>query len=140
MKTVFVVDDSSTMRALIKMNLHRVPGVSVVEAVNGRDALQKMAATPPDLVLTDINMPEMDGLALVVALRQKKSARELPIIIISTKGEERDLIKGMSLGANDYVPKPINALALVDKVRSFLGLTLAHVSSHQAATVHAMAH
>ena len=120
MKTIMIVDDSSTMRSLVKMMLVRIPGVVVVEAVNGKDALLKLRVGTPALVVTDINMPEMDGLQLVEEVRKSKSKTELPIIIVSTKGEEADVVKGFNLGANDYLPKPINGLDLAAKVKLLL--------------------
>ena len=120
MKTIMIVDDSSTMRSLVKMMLVRIPGVVVVEAVNGKDALVKLRVGTPSLLVTDINMPEMDGLQLVEEVRKSKSKLELPIIIVSTKGEESDVAKGFKLGANDYLPKPINGLDLAAKVKALL--------------------
>ena len=132
MKTVMVVDDSSTMRALIKMNLTRLPGIVVVEAVNGRDALLKLRVGTPAMLITDINMPEMDGLALVSEVRKLKNKDQLPIMIISTKGEEGDISKGLDLGANDYLPKPINGMMLAQKVNRFLAVKQgpAYAASH----------
>jgi two-component system chemotaxis response regulator CheY len=120
MKTIMIVDDSSTMRSLVKMMLLRIPGVVVVEAVNGKDALVKLRVGTPALLVTDINMPEMDGLQLVEEVRKTKSKAELPIIIVSTKGEEADIAKGLGLGANDYLPKPINGLDLASKVKMLM--------------------
>jgi two-component system chemotaxis response regulator CheY len=139
-KTILVVDDSSTMRAIIKMNLKHIPDVTVVEACHGRDALAKLKVGHVDLVLTDVNMPEMDGLTFVAELRKTTSKTVLPVIIISTKGEERDVVKGISLGANDYVPKPINGPALTEKVRWFLTAetksTRAPAAGRSYATLH----
>ena len=120
MRTIMIVDDSSTMRSLIKMSLQRIPGVVVVEACSGKDALTKLKIGTPSLLLTDINMPEMDGLQLVEEIRKFKSMQELPVIIVSTKGDTDDVFRGLQLGANDYLPKPINGLALVEKVKRFL--------------------
>lgn len=124
MKTVMIVDDSSTMRSLIRMNLGRMQGIVVVEACNGKDALLKLRVGTPSVLVTDINMPEMDGLELVNEIRKFKTKYELPILVVSTKGDETDVARGISLGANDYLPKPINAGDLVKKVTQLLNLAV----------------
>jgi two-component system, chemotaxis family, chemotaxis protein CheY len=124
MKKVLVVDDSATFRQLLCMGLSRVELVdpaSITEATDGEDALKKLQAGHFDLVLTDIRMPRLDGLELVRQVRTTLGNRELPIIIISTKGEERDIEIGMSIGASGYLSKPISISRLRDVVISFLG-------------------
>ena len=88
--TFLVVEDSPTMRQLISFSLRRFPDCRIVEAVDGADALRRMAYDEIDLVLTDINMPIMDGLKLVALLRANASTRNMPIIIITTEGAEED--------------------------------------------------
>src|SRR5215472_5434167 len=97
-KTVLVVDDSATFRQLLCMSLSRLDGISqgdITEAYDGQDALEKLKQADFDLVLTDIRMPNMDGLELVRKVRNDLNRQDLPIIIISTKGSEDDIQLGM---------------------------------------------
>jgi two-component system, chemotaxis family, chemotaxis protein CheY len=107
-KSVLVADDSQTMRMLIFFHLIKIlPGIRLVEAVNGADALEKLRSTDVDLVVTDMNMPEMDGAGLISAIREELK-RDMPIVVITTKGEQRDRDRGIELGANGYITKPID--------------------------------
>lgn len=107
-KRILIADDSQTMRMFILFHLIKMlPGVRIIEAVNGADALEKLSKQDVDLILTDMNMPEMDGAGLVCAVRQVLK-RETPIIVITTMGELKDRERGLSLGANGYITKPIN--------------------------------
>ena len=124
MKNVLVVDDSATFRQLLCMGLSRVEATShanITEATDGQDALSKLQDGQFDLVLTDIRMPRLDGLEFVRQVRDNLGNRELPIIIISTKGEETDIELGMSLGASGYLSKPISMSRLKELVIRFLG-------------------
>jgi two-component system chemotaxis response regulator CheY len=118
--TFLVVEDSPTMRQLISFALRRFPDSRVIEAVDGADALRRMAYDKVDLVLTDINMPIMDGLKLVGLLRSSSSTRSLPIIIITTEGSDEDRNRGLALGANAYIPKPVEAGLLIRTVEELL--------------------
>jgi two-component system chemotaxis response regulator CheY len=124
MKNVLVVDDSATFRQLLCMGLSRVDATSeanITEACDGEDALSKLQNGHFDLVLTDIRMPRLDGLEFVRQVRNRLCNRELPIIIISTKGEEMDIELGMSIGASGYLSKPISMPRLKELVIKFLG-------------------
>lgn len=118
-KSILLVDDSTIMRMVLTMNLKRLLGVRITEAVNGRDALDKMANGAFDLVLTDINMPVLDGIELVRELREQRRS-EVPIIIITTKGETKDRDLGLSLGANGYITKPVDMKELMWTVLTYL--------------------
>jgi two-component system chemotaxis response regulator CheY len=115
-----VVEDSPTMRQLISFALRRFADCRILEAVDGADALRKMAYEKVDMIITDINMPIMDGLKLVKLLRSNPATESLPIIIITTEGAEEDRKRGLALGANAYVPKPIDAGDLVHTVTDVL--------------------
>lgn len=107
-KRILIADDSQTMRMFILFHLIKMlPGVKIMEAVNGADALDKLREQDVDLILTDMNMPVMNGAGLVTAVRQELK-RETPIIVITTMGELKDREHGLSLGANGYITKPIN--------------------------------
>lgn len=118
-KRILVVDDSTTMRMLITMTIKKIVPSVITEAVNGVDAIGKIEKQDFDLVLTDIMMPEMDGTQLISMIRGPLN-REIPIIIITTKGEESDRDLGMSLGANGYITKPVNGQQLKDAILKFL--------------------
>ena len=123
MSTALVVEDSPTMRQLIVFALRRIRGLEVVEADDGVDALRKMAATKLDIILTDINMPIMDGLKLVKRVRSDEALKGIPIIIITTEGAEEDRQRALALGANAYITKPIQAPQVIAKVKELLKIT-----------------
>ena len=109
-----VVEDSPTMRQLISFSLKRFKNAKIIEAVDGVDALKKLSGPDRiDLILTDINMPVMDGLKLVSLVRQNAQLKNIPIIIITTEGAEEDRERGLALGANAYISKPISELLSV---------------------------
>jgi two-component system chemotaxis response regulator CheY len=108
-----VVEDSPTMRQLISFSLKRFKGCSIVEAVDGVDALKKLQTEEVDMILTDINMPVMDGLKLVSLIRQNARTKDLPIVIITTEGAQEDRDRGLALGANAYISKPIQSSHLL---------------------------
>jgi two-component system chemotaxis response regulator CheY len=116
-----VVEDSPTMRQLISFALKRIPGCKIVEANDGIDALKKLSSQKFDIILTDINMPIMDGLKLVSMVRNDPVHKTIPIIIITTEGAEEDRKRGMALGANAYIPKPIQTANLLGVVNGILG-------------------
>ena len=116
---ILVVDDSATVRQLIELNLRKLADVTIVQAVDGREALEKIKLQKPDVILTDINMPNMNGLELLAALRGGGDTTT-PIVVITTKGEREDTEKGIGAGATAYVTKPINGVQLIETVRSLL--------------------
>ena len=123
MSTALVVEDSPTMRQLIVFALRRIRGLEVIEADDGVDALRKLAATKLDMILTDINMPIMDGLKLVKRVRSDEVHKDIPIIIITTEGAEEDRQRALALGANAYITKPIQAPQVIAKVKELLKIT-----------------
>jgi two-component system chemotaxis response regulator CheY len=119
-KSILVTDDSAIMRMFLVMNLKRMVKVNITEAVNGLDALTKLKTGKYDLLLTDMNMPEMDGAELVRTVRLGLKS-DMPIVIITTKGEVKDRNAGMALGANSYLTKPVNPAELIKAVLKYLG-------------------
>jgi two-component system chemotaxis response regulator CheY len=119
---VLVVEDSPMMRQLLVFALSRVKNLRVTEADDGVDGLRKLAGGKFDIILTDINMPIMDGLKLVKRVRTDPSHRDTPIIIITTEGSDEDRQRAMQLGANAYITKPIQAPQVIAKVKELLGL------------------
>jgi two-component system, chemotaxis family, chemotaxis protein CheY len=120
--TALVVEDSPPMRKMIVFALSRVRGLTVVEADDGVDALRRIASTKFDIIITDINMPILDGLKLIKRLRADEAYRDVPIIIITTEGAEEDRQRALALGATAYITKPIQAPQVIELVREVLGL------------------
>jgi two-component system chemotaxis response regulator CheY len=119
-KSILVTDDSAIMRMFLVMSLKRMLSVKITEAVNGLDALAKLKGGKFDLLLTDMNMPEMNGAELVRHIRIGLKS-DIPIVIITTMGEIKDREIGMKLGANGYLTKPVNNVKLIKMVLEFLG-------------------
>ncbi len=111
-----VVEDSPTMRQLLSFSLKRFKDCKIIEAVDGVDALKNLQTNKVDMILTDINMPVMDGLKLVSLIRQNPRTRNLPIVIITTEGAREDRSRGLALGADAYISKPIQSSNLVKVV------------------------
>jgi two-component system chemotaxis response regulator CheY len=120
--TFLIIEDSPTMRQLIRFALNRIPGAQVVEASDGVDGLKKLSTNEIDLILTDINMPIMDGLKLVNLVRSNESYKKIPIVIITTEGAKEDKDRAMALGADAYISKPIQSTALLSTVMELLNL------------------
>lgn len=120
MPNILVVEDSPTMRQLISFAMKRIPNSHVIEATDGVDALKKMSADTVDLILCDINMPVMDGLKLVSLVRGNPAYKDIPIIIITTEGAEEDRKRALAIGANSYLPKPIQTQELIKLVNTYL--------------------
>jgi two-component system chemotaxis response regulator CheY len=117
-----VVEDSPPMRKMIVFALSRIRELTVVEADDGVDALRRIASTRFDIIITDINMPILDGLKLVKRLRADEAYKDVPIFIITTEGAEEDRQRALALGANAYITKPIQAPQVIALVRETLGL------------------
>ncbi|MBK7827783.1 response regulator [Nannocystis sp.] len=117
-----VVEDSPPMRKMIVFALSRIKGLVVAEADDGVDALRRLAGTKYDLIITDINMPILDGLKLVKRLRADESYMHVPIIIITTEGAAEDRQRALALGANAYITKPIQAPQVIKLVKEILGI------------------
>ena len=114
-----VVEDSPMMRQLLVFALSRIKNLRVIEADDGVDGLRKLAHTKFDLVVTDINMPIMDGLKLIHRIRQDEVHKDTPIIVVTTEGGDEDRRRALQLGANEYITKPIQAprvIAIVNKL------------------------
>src|SRR5665647_503583 len=113
---ILVVDDEKNIVHLARLYL-TAEGYRVETAYNGREALAKAKATSPDLVVLDLMMPELDGWEVCRRLRQES---DVPIIILTARGDDADKIQGLELGADDYVTKPFNPKELVARVKAVL--------------------
>ncbi len=119
-KRILVVDDSQTMRMFIIFHLIKLlPGVQIMDAVNGLDAIEKLNHHDVDLILTDMNMPELDGAGVIRAVRQVFK-KDTPIIVITSKGESLERDRGLALGANGYLTKPLNILEFREEILKYL--------------------
>lgn len=120
MKKILVADDSSTMRSLIVSTLEAMDDFDLFEAANGFEALRILPREKVDLLITDINMPDINGLELLNFVRTNPLYEQTPVIIVSTEGSARDREKGMALGANSYLVKPFQPEELQQLVAELL--------------------
>jgi len=95
-------------------------GIGVATAVDGEEGLKMIQADPPDLVISDIMMPKVNGLELLAALRSSPDTAAMPVILLSAKAQVADVQRGLELGADDYVTKPFGPLELIDRVYKVL--------------------
>ena len=121
MKTILVVEDSSTTRALIRAVIDELGDFETVEASTGFEALKMLPQEEYDLIITDINMPDINGLELINFVRTNDRYRNIPIIIVSTERSEEDKKRGMALGATAYVSKPFKSLELQEVIQKIIG-------------------
>jgi DNA-binding response OmpR family regulator len=113
---ILVVDDEERMARFIRLNLEH-DGFQVVEAYRGQEAMDKLRTTLPDLILLDIMMPDIDGFEVLKMIREVSG---VPVIMLTAKGEEDDKVKGLELGADDYITKPFSPRELVSRVKAVL--------------------
>ena len=117
-RRILVVDDEERMVRFIRMNLEH-DGFQVMEAFNGKQAIDKLRDTP-DLILLDVMMPDIDGFEVLETVREVSS---VPVIMLTAKGEENDRVRGLELGADDYITKPFSPRELVGRVKAVLRRT-----------------
>ena len=117
-KTILIVDDSLSLRQLVSMTLKRA-GYEVIEACDGKDALSKLGGSKIDLIVSDVNMPNMDGLTFLKELKQRKEYRFTPVIMLTTESAEDKMKEGQQSGARAWMVKPFKPeqmLAAVNKL------------------------
>ena len=117
---ILIVEDSPTMRQLLVFALKRIKGAELIEAQDGMDGLRKVTTDHFDLALVDINMPVMDGLKLISLIRLEEDLKEMPIVVITTEGAKEDRERALSLGADEYLTKPIQANRVLSVAMSML--------------------
>jgi len=113
---ILVVDDERRMVGFIRLNLEQ-DGFEVIEAYNGNEALERLRDSLPDLILLDVMMPDIDGFEVLRTIRE---ISQVPVIMLTAKSEEDDKVKGLELGADDYVTKPFSPRELVSRVKAVL--------------------
>ena len=117
---ILAVDDSPTMRRIIINTLKRAGYNDIMEASDGKDALAKMKVGQYDFVITDWNMPEMDGLTFVSTLRASEQYRDLPVLMITTRSVKEDIVQALKAGVNNYIVKPFTPDTLKQKIEQIL--------------------
>lgn len=120
-KKILIAEDSTTMRYLIVSTISAMGDFEIVEAANGFEALRILPREKVDLVITDINMPDINGLELVSFIKNNPLYKNTPLIIVSTEGSQRDRDKGLQLGADAYLVKPFTPEELQTLIKRFLG-------------------
>lgn len=118
-KTILSVDDSASMRQMVSFSLEGA-GFTVRTAVDGQDAIEKLTDGPIDLVLTDLNMPRMNGLELIKKIRAQPALRFVPIIFLTTESEESKKAEARAAGATGWIVKPFQQAQLLAVVKKFL--------------------
>lgn len=121
-RSILIVEDSSTTRALIKAIIEEMGDFQTVEARSGFDALKLLPTQEFDLIITDINMPDINGLELINFMKNNPKYRDLPLIIVSTERSEEDKERGMALGAVAYITKPFNAKELQEVIKQVIDI------------------
>jgi two-component system phosphate regulon response regulator PhoB len=116
---ILVVEDEDDILELLRYNLAK-EGFRVTGVVSGEEALRAARSQPPDLIVLDLMLPGMDGLTVCRELKQDAKTREVPIIMLTAKGEEADIVAGLELGADDYVTKPFSPRVLLARLRAVL--------------------
>jgi two-component system chemotaxis response regulator CheY len=119
-KTILAVDDSGSLRQMVVFSL-KAAGYMVTEAIDGQDGLEKAKAEKFDLVLTDQNMPRMDGLTLIRSLRALPAYQTVPILMLTTEASDEMKQKGRAAGANGWLVKPFDPQRLTEVVRKVIG-------------------
>jgi two-component system chemotaxis response regulator CheY len=122
MKTILIVEDSATTRSLIRAVIDELGDFETVEASSGFEALKILPAQHYDLIVTDINMPDINGLELISFVRSNPRYDHLPVIIVSTERSEEDKKRGMALGAAGYIAKPFKSSELQEIIRKTIGI------------------
>jgi two-component system chemotaxis response regulator CheY len=120
-KQILIVDDSSKMRRIMRLTLSRCGLSNVDEGENGVQGLAKAAAKQYDLVITDWNMPEMDGLEMTKALRKLPNYEKVPIMMVTTEGGKQEVIEALMQGVNSYIVKPFTEQILAEKLKGIFG-------------------
>jgi two-component system chemotaxis response regulator CheY len=119
-RSILIVEDSSTTRALIRAIIEEMGDFQTVEASSGFDALKLLPTQEFDLIITDINMPDINGLEFINFMKSNPKYKDLPLIIVSTERSEEDKKRGMALGAKAYITKPFKANELQEVIKKVI--------------------
>lgn len=120
MNNILVVDDSPTMRRMVITSLGSLQKVKSTQAGSGLEAIERLAIEPVDLMVLDLNMPDMHGMEVIDFVRKHHAYRDIPIVVLTTKGEESSRNQALAAGATRYLTKPFDPRQLADVVGSLL--------------------
>jgi DNA-binding response OmpR family regulator len=118
-ETILIVDDEEDILELLKVNLKN-EGYSILQTMTGEEAIKIAKHSSPDLIVLDLMLPGIDGLEVTKYLRKTESTEDIPIVMLTAKGEETDVVTGLELGANDYMSKPFSPRELTARIRAIL--------------------
>jgi two-component system chemotaxis response regulator CheY len=125
MTTILIVDDSPTIRRMVRASLQALPGLTFREAGTGLEAIETLVVAPADLIILDLNMPDMHGLDVLRFVREQTSFKTLPIVVLTTRGDEASRQAAIDAGATLFLTKPFSPTALASDVGTLLGLSRA---------------
>jgi two-component system chemotaxis response regulator CheY len=118
---ILVVDDSTTMRRILVNTLNKLGYTDLVDGSNGREGLDRLAASPIDLVITDWNMPEMSGIEFIRSMRANDKYKSIPVLMVTTNAAKDDIVEALKAGVNNYVVKPFTPAVIKEKIEAVLG-------------------
>ena len=121
MPRILIVDDSPTIRKMVRASLRSLDSFDFLEAANGLDAIEQVALGPVALMILDLNMPDMHGVDVLRFLRHHPSSREVPVVVLTTRGDESSRDAAIAAGATHYMTKPFVPQALLSTVKGLLG-------------------
>ena len=121
MLKILVVDDSKVMREMIVACLRGVPGLEFVHAASGLEAIERLSLSAFDLVFLDLNMPDIGGFEVVEFIRSQDTLKDLPIIVVTTRGDDASRTKALKIGASRFMTKPFSPEMVVAELRSLIG-------------------
>jgi two-component system, chemotaxis family, chemotaxis protein CheY len=121
-KSILIVEDSSTTRALIRAVIEEMGDFTIIEAGSGFEALKLLPAQPINIIITDVNMPDINGLELISFIKNNPRYTHIPLIIVSTERSEEDKKRGISLGAMAYITKPFKAQELQETIKQAMNV------------------
>jgi two-component system, chemotaxis family, chemotaxis protein CheY len=121
MSRILIVDDSPTIRKMVRASLRPLASFDFVEAANGLDAIEQVALGPVALLILDLNMPDMHGVDVLKFLRRHPSSREVPVVVLTTRGDDASREAAIAAGATQYLTKPFVPQNLLATVRELLG-------------------
>ena len=117
---ILVVDDSSTMRRIIINTQNKIGYSDCAEASNGREGVERLAAGPVDMIITDWNMPEMSGVDFIRAVRANDQFKHLPVLMVTTNAAQEDIVQALDAGVNNYVVKPFTPDTIKERIQAAL--------------------
>jgi len=120
--TVLVIDDDPVILRLLRVNFE-IEGFRVISAADGADGLARLQGERPDVVISDVMMPGLDGLGVLAAIRKDPATAHVPVILLSAKAQAADIERGLDLGADEYVTKPFDPMDLIDRVNAVVAKT-----------------